>query len=165
VLAVAVAACGGSPLPATFGIAVGATVHPEPPIEIYSRIASGALKCWFGPAGSLKKTHVFHAEVAPPSAGGEAEIVIHERDKAATSPRSLRSYQISVTRSGDGSAVRFENLRFPEAVAKDLGADVVRWAAGGSDCSVVGVGGWAPAPPPTTASTKAAKTPVKKKQP
>ncbi|MFM9940414.1 MAG: hypothetical protein ACKVP7_13065 [Hyphomicrobiaceae bacterium] len=152
----AMAGCGTTSLSQSLGVAVGATAHPEPPVEIYSRIAKGALNCWFGPQGSLKRTHVFHADVSPPSAGGAAEIVIHERDMAAASPRSLRFYRISITPAGEGSTVQIENLRFPEAVAKDLVADVVRWAGGGTECSVIGVGGWN-AKPQTAAEIAAAQ--------
>ncbi len=172
VLAVAALApgCGTTSLSQSIGVAVGATAHAEPPVEIYSRIAKGALNCWFGPQGSLKRTHIFHADVSPPSAGGDAEIVIHERDTAAQSPRSIRFYRISIMRAGEGSTVRIENLRFPEVVAKDLVADVVRWAGGSSECSVMGAGGWN-AKPQTAAEAAAAqaamakkKQPVKKKQ-
>ncbi len=162
-LGFALSGCGGSPLPATLGVAVGSTVHPEPPVEIYSRIARGALSCWFGANGNLKKTHIFNADVPP---GGAAEIVIHERDGVAPSPRSLRSYRITISPSGEGSHVAIENLKFPEPMATDLKADVVRWAGGRSDCSVVGVGGWNAAPTKGDPPPKAAPKPklVKKKQ-
>lgn len=163
------AGCGATSLSQSLGVAVGATAHAEPPVEIYSRIARGALNCWFGPTGSLKRTHVFHADVAPPAAGGEAEIVIHERDTTAQSPRSLRFYRISIKRAGEGSTVTIENLRFPEAVAKDLVADVVRWSGGNQACGVIGVGGWAPKaasePEPVAATAAKSKTQVRKKSP
>lgn len=159
--------CGTTSLSQSLGVAVGATAHAEPPVEIYSRIARGANTCWFGPNGSLKRTHIFHADVAPPSAGGEAEIVIHERDTTAQSPRSLRFYRISIKRAGDGSTVEIENLRFPATVAKDLVADVVRWAGGNHACGVIGVGGWdaksSNEPQAAAATPQAKKQPVKKK--
>ena len=127
------AACGSTSLTETIGVAVGSTVQPEPPVEIYSRVARGALSCWFGVNGSLKKTHVFHADAAPPSAGGEAEIVLHERDTAAQSPRSLRAFRVVFAKSNEGTQVKIENLRFPEAMANDMKADVVRWSGGKSD--------------------------------
>jgi len=147
-MAIAVAAalastgCGTTSLQQTLGAAMGSVSHTEPPVEIYSRIARGALSCWFGPQGSLKKTHIFHADAAPPSAGGEAEIILHERDLGAQSPRSLRWFRINVVKSGEGSTVQIENLRFPEPAAREMTADVVRWASGTYDCSVMGVGGW-----------------------
>lgn len=147
--------CGTTSLQQTLGATMGATSHAEPPVEIYSRIARGANLCWFGPLGSLKKTHIFHADAAPPAAGGEAEIILHERDANAQSPRSLRWFRISVIKAGEGSTVQVENLRFPEPVARDLTADVVRWAAGTIECSAVGTGGWAPKPEPPAAPSKA----------
>jgi hypothetical protein len=138
----AVTGCGTTSLQQTLGAAMGSVSHAEPPVEIYSRIARGALSCWFGPQGSLKKTHIFHADAAPPTAGGEAEIILHERDTGAQSPRSLRWFRINVIKSGEGSTVQVENLRFPEPAAREMTADVVRWAGGTYDCSVMGVGGW-----------------------
>lgn len=162
--ALTLSGCSESPklLTQSLGAAVGASAHPEPPVEIYSRVAGGALKCWFGAQGSLKKTHIFHADAAPPSAGGEAEIVIHERDTTAQSPRSLRYYRINIQRSGDGSTVKIENLRFPEAVAKDMAGDVFRWAGGNADCSVVGIGGWGAKPGNAIEASAAAPAPKKK---
>lgn len=157
VVGLMLAGCGIKALPESVGAAVGSTVHPEPPVEIYTRVARGALTCWFGAQGSLKATHVFHAEVAPPSAGGEAEISIQQRDRQAANPRSLRAYRISITRAGEGAHLTAENVRMPEAVAKDMAADIVRWARGDGQCSVVGTGGWAAGPthepPPVAAKT------------
>ncbi len=158
--ALAVTGCGTTSLQQTLGAAMGSVSHAEPPVEIYSRIARGALSCWFGPQGSLKKTHIFHADAAPPSAGGEAEIILHERDAGAQSPRSLRWFRITVIKAGEGSTVQVENLRFPEPVAREMTADVVRWAGGTYDCSVMGVGGWGakpvvgPEPPADKAKVK-----------
>ena len=157
------AGCGTTSLQQTLGAAMGSVSHSEPPVEIYSRIARGALSCWFGPQGSLKKTHVFHADAAPPSAGGEAEIILHERDTGAQSPRSLRWFRINVVKAGEGSTVQVENLRFPEPAAREMTADVVRWAGGNFDCSVMGVGGWGAKPsagqepPPDKAKVKSVK--------
>ena len=44
-----------------------AVVVPGTPTEIYTLVAGGALRCWFGADGPLKATHVFHAEAAPPA--------------------------------------------------------------------------------------------------
>ena len=43
--------------------------------EIYSRIATGAMGCWFGASGPLKKDYIYHADADAPSRGGKAEIV------------------------------------------------------------------------------------------
>ena len=131
----------------------------EPPVEIYSRIARGALACWFGTHGSLKKSHVFHADVAASEESG-AEIVIHERDEAAQNPRSFRAFRVTIARSGSGSTVSAENLRFPAYVGRDLDADVRRWAAGRTGCSVVGAGGWEATP----RRDEPAKSPPEKKK-
>ena len=133
---------------ATSGISSlgAASEHVEPPVEIYSRIARGALRCWFGAEGSLKKSHVFHADVAPAAAGGGAEIAIYERDKSGQTPHAVRAFRISIARSGEGSTLQSENYRIPEPVARDMGADITRWGKGQEGCSVVGLGGWAAEP-------------------
>lgn len=134
------ATLGGAPsgpLPATL------TTHDASPVEVYSRVARGALNCWFGVQGSLKKTHVFHANVASPVSGGGADIDVFERDPAAENPRSLRAFKVLIAPFGTGASVTAENLRFPADMGRDLSADVARWAAGGEGCSVIGTGGWA----------------------
>jgi hypothetical protein len=118
----------------------------DPPVDVYARLARGALKCWFGPEGSLKKTHVFHAKVDPPSMGHAAEIAVHTRTEGSTHG-VLRAFGISITPSGTGSVVEAKNYRFSEAEANLMIADVGRWTAGNDDCSVVGTGGWNAAAP------------------
>ena len=154
-VAVACTACGSNLLEtASLSLSTDSTVHSEKPIDLYTKIARGALTCWFGPNGSLKKTHVFHADTAPEHKGGEVEIVLHQRDEVSPGPRALRAYRIAITRSGDGSQMLSENLKLPEPVAKDMRADLTRWARGDAACSVMGSGSWGPAPsavasPPT----------------
>ena len=141
-LGLATAGCGNAALPTLSGLGGVTTEHAEPPVEIYSRIARGALRCWFGAQGSLKKAYVFHADVAPDSAAGGAEIAIYERDKAGQGARAVRAMRITIARSGGGSNVQLENFRMPEAVAADMGADVNRFVQGQQGCSVIGLGGW-----------------------
>ena len=151
-------------LPATLGIPVTSVSLAEPPVEVYSRIAKHALHCWFGLQGSLKRTHIFHADVAPPEAGGGAEITISERDPAAQTPRNFRAYRIQIAAAGGGSSLTTENYRMPQPTAEAMGADIGRWVQGKEGCSVVGVGGWGaqnakeeplPAPPKKSLKTKA----------
>ncbi len=147
--------------------------HAEPPIEIYSRVARGALRCWFGAEGSLKKAYVFHADVAPPSGGSGAEIAIYERDSTGQTPRSIRAFRITIAPTGGGSSLQSENFRMAPEVARDMSADLGRWLMGQRNCSVVGIGGWKAeqvpletssiAPPPQTKKKKskpAAQTPA-----
>ena len=143
--AIGIAGCGSAPLPTLSGLGGVTTEHAEPPVEIYSLIARGALRCWFGTQGSLKKSHVFHADVAPDSTGGGAEIAIYERDKSGQA-RSIRAMRITIARSGGGSNVQLENFRMPDTVAADMVADVNRWVLGQQGCSVIGLGGWAAEP-------------------
>ncbi|MEZ5849286.1 MAG: hypothetical protein R3D68_01380 [Hyphomicrobiaceae bacterium] len=120
--------------------------RPQSPIDSYSTIARAALNCWFGPSGSLKRSHVFHAEAPPPDSGKGAEIVIYQRDPTGGAPRALRAFRIVIARSGEGSSIQTESYRMDERVAADMKADVIRWAQGQTACSVVGTGGWGAAP-------------------
>ena len=134
----------------------------EPPVEIYSRVARGALRCWFGAQGSLKKTYVFHADVAPQTSGGGAEIAIYERDTTGQSPRSVRAFRISIAPTGGGSRLQSDNFRMAPEVARDMSADLGRWVQGQHSCSVVGIGGWKAEPAPLETSSVA--PPAKKKK-
>lgn len=141
-------------------------MHPDAPVELYSKVARGALACWFGPKGSFKGSHVFYANASPPTAGGEAEIVIHKKDTVVgDSPRAIRAFKVTFTRSGDGSLMTAENLRFPEPVAKDMYADLARWARGQDGCSVMGAGGWNAKAGQETDAEPASKKPEKKRRP
>lgn len=150
----ALAACSSATLPKLPKLELPVSAYKEDPSEIYSRIARGAMACWFAPTGPLKQTHVFHADVAPPSDNAGAEIVIHERDSAAPSPLSLRAYKISITRAPEGTAVAAQNLKLPEPLATTMGEDVRRWAGGNLECSTS-----TPAALPVSDAQKAA-TPV-----
>ncbi len=142
-LGASVGGCGANLLEtASLSLSSDATVHPDKPIDLYSKIARGALTCWFGSQGSLKKTHIFHADAAPEHRGGAVEIVVHERDQGAPSPRSLRTYRITIATSGEGSRMMAENLKMPDAMGKDMRADLARWSTGNATCSSVGAGGW-----------------------
>jgi hypothetical protein len=154
-LALLEAGCASNPLtlpPLTS--ALGADVFPippssDPPVEIYARIARGTLKCWFGPDGSLKATHVFHAKVDSPADGGTAEISVHTRE-SGTSHGVLRAFGVLIKPvTGGGSTIEVQNVRFPEKDAALMHGDVARWVSGQDGCSVAGAGGWqaGPAPP------------------
>jgi hypothetical protein len=130
------------------------TVSSDPPVEVYARIARGALKCWFGPEGSLKASHVFHAKVDSPTSATPAEIAVHTRE-AGSSHGVLRAFAISITPSGSGSLVEAQNIRFPAPQGEMMIADVGRWTGGSDTCSVVGAGGWNAGAPPAAASPPA----------
>jgi hypothetical protein len=137
------------------GDAVQRTVADQTPAEAYSRVARGALKCWFGTGGALKQTHVFHASVEPPSAGGAAEIAVQVRDSLQSSHGSLRAFRVSITKTATGALVETQNMRFPPEQGEAMKADVARWLLGKEDCSVLGAGGWGAAPAAPAAETKA----------
>ena len=161
VLATTVTGCSGNPAKLqelTASLAAGEpAIGPssDPPVEVYSRVARGALKCWFGPDGSLKATHVFHARVDPPSAGGAAEIAVHTRE-AGSNHGVLRAYGILIRPAGEGSAIEIQNVRFPDRDAELMRADVAHWIAGKEGCAIVGTGGWNAGPKPAAAETPGA---------
>lgn len=112
---------------------------PLPPIrgtptEIYTRIARGAVTCWFGAHGQLKDTHVYHAIAKPPSKGGRARILIHERDNSLRDKRGTRAFAINVLPSGKSAKLEFQNARMGEPRGREMAATVRRWAAGLEGC-------------------------------
>lgn len=132
------------------------------PTEIYSRVAQGAVGCWFGTKGPLKKEYIYHAEADAPSRGGKAEITIHVRDMTQPNPRGAKAYKVKIEPKDATAAVATENLKMPEAFATAMTADVGRWAHGDTGCaSTSTAASWgAPAvadgatPPPPAAAPK-----------
>jgi hypothetical protein len=132
------------------------------PTQVYSRLARGAMACWFGHSGPLKADYVYHAQAEPASHGGKAQIVIHERDRQSENPRGLRAFRVSITPEGETASVSIENLNLPEPLASSMRHDVRRWAAGGIGCTAGG-DQWAPQPPnprddPSTWQSRAHKS-------
>ena len=161
---------GGAAQQADPKIANLAVNPPEPPTpaekaassatEVYSRIATGANTCWFGSAGPLKKTYIYHAEADAPSHGGKAEIVVHVRDPSQPNPRGAKAFRIAIApNEGAPASVTTENLKMAENVAAAMKSDVERWSAGDQGCAGVSTAtaaGWLPQTPlaPPTGSTK-----------
>jgi len=134
--------------------------------DIYSRVATGAMKCWFAVGGPLKIDYVYHATAAPPSRGGKAQIFIHRRDATQTNPRGPKAYLIDIDPTGETSAtVRVENMKMTDAFASAMAGDVTRWTKGESGCNPSSaVAGWTPsAPQPVAEATPAAKPKIAKK--
>ncbi len=166
-------------LPAVTAITTPAEREPEgSATELYTLIARGAVGCWFGGAGPLKKDYIYHAEADAPSRGGKAEIVVHVRDPSQPNPRGAKAYRIKIDPKDDSSAtITTENLKMPEAVAAAMAADVARWSRGDQGCEGASTtAGWSanappaqlPAGPPkskTKSAQKAASTPAAKTQP
>jgi len=114
------------------------------PTDVYTRIAHGVLTCWFGAAGPLKMTHIYHANAEPPSKGGRSEIEIFLKDLSAPDPRALRAYRIEIFSQDNRTKVEVENVKIPEPLATQLGGDVERWSADEGGCGNAPVtGGWA----------------------
>lgn len=143
------AGCSAPSLPSLPDITAALSPEPVvgPPTDIYARIARGAMSCWFGQSGPLRAGYVYHAEADPPSKGGKAQIVIHERDPTSTNPRGLRAYRILITPNGEASALAIENLTMPAPLVHGMERDVHRWAAGGIGCTGTDDGGWSASPP------------------
>jgi hypothetical protein len=138
-----------------------ATTAPGTPTEVYALVAGGALRCWFGADGPLKATHVFHAEAAPPSEGGVAEIVLHERDATMRDQRGARAFRVSFTASAGGVHVGITTIKVAAPLSELMTRDVAVWASGGSGCHA---GALSPppqaavAPTPKLAKTKASRS-------
>lgn len=159
-------------LPSISSLTKAADLPVGTPTEVYTRVARGALTCWFGASGPLKGPYIYHADADPPSKGGKAEIDVRTRDFTAADPRSLKAFHVGIEAGGEGTRVDIENVKIPEPLATRLTADVHRWAANQEGCSEEPItAGWAarPAAPAKTskdsskkASTKAPAAAVKK---
>ena len=123
-----------------------AIIVPGTPTEVYLLVARGALGCWLAANGPLKTTHVFRAEAAPPSQGGLAEIVLHERDGSLRDQRGARAFQVKF--AGDAAGVRVEVtvVKIAPALAELMVKDVEAWARGATGCQAQAL-----SPPQTSA--------------
>lgn len=104
------------------------------PTEVYTRVAQGALTCWFGAEGPLKGAYVYHAEALPPSKGGQARIVIHARDDSRTDRRGKRAYLVDILPDGQGAKLSVHNATMTQDLALRMQSDVDRWAADETGC-------------------------------
>ena len=136
-----------------------ALVVNTPPTTVYSNIAQKALACWMGPKGPLKGSHIFHADAASPTAGGRAEIALHERDLSQPHPWGGRVFRIELSPVGGGTDTRIEmvNIKLKQDLADALRVDVSNWAEGKDGCQAQ----IARPPPPEPVAAPA--TPVKGK--
>jgi hypothetical protein len=128
------------------------------PTGVFADVARGALGCWFAADGPLKATHVYRAEAQPPAKGGDAEIVIHERDAAVRDLRGPRAYRISFAAELSSVRVTMLSTRFEPKLTQAMTKDVESWAKGGGGCEM---GALLARPPPVPKiarqSTKTAK--------
>ncbi|MGE0628041.1 MAG: hypothetical protein AB7O43_09485 [Hyphomicrobiaceae bacterium] len=155
IAALSVASCAGGPSPPKLPPAVGpsslvkleaVSLVAEPQsfsassAEIYSRIAKGAMLCWFGAGGRLRDAYVFQASTTPAADGGGAEIVVHERAVNQPKPWGYRAYRIVLNETsgvtgGANTRIEIENLRMPDAMAQQMRHEVFRWASQNYSCS------------------------------
>jgi hypothetical protein len=126
--------CGGGPSLPALQLPPQSTTLQISPTEAYTRIARTAMSCWFGPRGRLSGSHVFHAEADPPSRGGGAEIVIHERAFDQPKPLGYKAFRIALTNGSDYANIEIENLRMPDRLAAEMRAEVLAWARGSKSC-------------------------------
>jgi hypothetical protein len=133
--------------------------YEQSPTEIYVRIARGANACWFGRDGPLKATHILFANAEPPDKGGNAEIVIFERDPNAApeNQRALRALKVAIARTDQRTQVTVQPLKLTVALAAQLPADVQRWAGGDPSCTTTS------GKPEPAVGDATATTPVKPK--
>jgi hypothetical protein len=121
-------------VPASQVVVDTAIVVQGTPTEVYSMVARGALGCWFAVNGPLKATHVFHADASPPSRGGRAEIVLHERDAPLSDQRGARAFYVGFASEGAGVRVGIAVIKVAPALAELMVRDVEVWAKGGAGC-------------------------------
>jgi hypothetical protein len=130
------------------------------PTSIFAEVARGALGCWFAADGPLKASHVYRAEAQPPAKGGDAEIVIHERDASMSDRRGPRAYRVAFTAELSSVRVTMTSLKFEPKLAQAMAKDVESWAKGGKGADSCQLRALLPPPaPPKAAKTaKTAKT-------
>lgn len=164
------AGCGGAPalppLP-SLQLPTEASELPVSTTLAYTRIAQGAMSCWFGPSGRLARSHIFDADADPPSRGGAVEVVVHERAFDQPKPWGYKAFRISLKSSGDYTSVAIENLRMPDGVARQMRSETLAWAGGAKGCmgDATGSSGSAllSAPPTSLDTSPAATQPVPRK--
>lgn len=130
------------------GSSIANFVVPGDPTDIYSELARGALGCWMGADGPLKRTHIFQAEAAPPARGGAAEIALHEREAAAPDQRGVRAFKVSLSQTAGGTRVVVAAPKMQADFAQAMVRDVQTWASHGQGCQLRVI---APPPPPAPA--------------
>lgn len=107
------------------------------PTEVYTRVARGAVNCWFGASGPLKGRYIYHASAESPARGGRAEISVHERDETSKDPRGGRALKIFIASEGEATKVSYENNRIPADLSDAMRRDVDRWAADKMGCQPI----------------------------
>ena len=123
------------------------------PTDIYVMVARGAMSCWFSPAGPLRRTHVFTADVDPPARGGAALISLHEKDRGKGDQRGVRAYQVAMTTAPGGTQVAIATPKMAPDIAEAMKVDVQIWARGKQSCEVSTILA------PTPVASKAASRP------
>jgi len=139
--------------PSPFAPVETATIAPGTPTEVYALVARGILGCWFGANGPLKTTHIFNADAAPPSRGGTAEIVLHERDPTLRDQRGVRAFRVAFSSAAAGVHVVVTRIKMPSPQAELMARDVETWAKGGSGCLTGPLTQPASTPPPAPPKT------------
>jgi hypothetical protein len=106
------------------------------PTGVFTQVAQGVLSCWFGADGPLKAGYIYRAEAEPPAKGGEAEIVIHERDLSVRDLRGPRAYRISFAGEVGSVRVTAAALKLELKRAEAMARDVEMWAKEGAKAGV-----------------------------
>jgi hypothetical protein len=126
------------------------------PIDVYQRIASQSSRCWFGSNGSLRQTHIFHADANPLADGGHVTIAIHKRTPDPSKPWGARAYQITLT-GAQTTSVTFENVSFPLERENTIKSETLAWANGETKCLSAQAQMETATPPPPTRSPRKAR--------
>lgn len=131
-------------------------------IEVYDRVARGALNCWFGAGGPLKGSHIFHADVPSPAEKRDIDITVHERDSTGqANPRGTRAFRIALASEADTrTRLTMQIGKLPQDLAQAMERDTVAWAYGKQACEAQVVK--PPPPPPQEPMTKTKKRAKKK---
>jgi hypothetical protein len=133
------------------------------PADVYVLVARGAMSCWFGATGPLRRSHVFMAEVDPPAKGGAALVTLHEKDVSLPDQRGVRAFQVAMRTAPAGTEVTVATPKISPEIAEAMKQDVQLWARGKTSCELSTI--LAPTPiaqiPQPAPRPKAASKPVR----
>lgn len=131
---------------------VGAFANSRPvagsSADIYTRVARGALACWFGANGALKNGYFYHSEAEPPSRGGASRIVVRVKEGMGPSVKGVRAFSVAIRPNGESAEIEVVNHKLSETLGAELKGDVDRWTAGEVGCRDISRGAdWTPQDP------------------
>lgn len=99
---------------------------PGDPILVYTRLARGMRRCWFGNGGIFQEQYLFRATVPPPGTSTEAKIGIYTKNSKGRLGRFV--VQIGLKQYGEETQIDIVSRTFPEEAEQVLYSRLKDWA-------------------------------------